>query len=336
VKLSTRLFTYVLITFGLLLAGSLATAQNPSRIRLAVADPIHSSVGVTALKFKEKVEAATEGRVQVEVFADGVLFGGDQNAAVNMLQTGALDALILSTSVYASFEPRMNALSLPFLFNDYDEFIRYLEGEPGQTLLASLERLNTEGLALMIRTSRNITNSVRPITAPADLQGLRLRVPNNRLWIEFFGALGASPVPMAFAEVYTALQLRTIDGQENPIEVIYANRFYEVQRYLSLTGHIRDAYILGVNRDFWNRFDAETQAALRQAAIETAQFKVEYDFGELDRKKSELREHGMQINELTAEQRAAFQEAALKLYPNFEPLVGADFMAETLRFLGGE
>jgi tripartite ATP-independent transporter DctP family solute receptor len=335
-KLNVQTLSRIFITAGLLITGSLAFAQAPNSIRLAVGDPIHSSVGVAAEHFKELVETATEGRVSVEIFPDGVLFGGDQNAAVNMLQDGSLDALILSTSVYASFEPRMNAISLPYLFNDYDEFTGYLEGEPGQTLLASLDRLNTEGLALMIRTFRHITNSRGPIETPADLQGLRLRVPNNRLWVEFFGPLGANPTPMSFTEVYTALQLRTIDGQENPVEVPLANSFYEVQDYLSLTGHIADAYVLGINQTLWNRFDAETQDVLHQAALDTARFKTEYDLGEADRIIAELEERGMQVNELTPEQRSVFQEEALRLYPDFESLVGADFMAETLRFLGRE
>lgn len=335
-KLNTQSLKCILITFALLITGSLAFAQNPTTIRLAVGDPIGSSVGVTAQHFKEQVEEATDGQIQVEIYPDGVLFGGDQNAAVNMLQDGSLDALILSTSVYASFEPRMNAISLPYLFSDYDEFTSYLEGEPGQILLESLDHLNTEGLALMIRTFRHITNSKRPIETPADLQGLKLRVPNNKLWVEFFGPLGANPTPMSFTEVYTALQLGTIDGQENPVEVPLANSFYEVQDYLSLTGHIADAYILGINQDLWSRFDLETQEILREAAQEASRFKTEYDLGEADRMIAELQEHGMQVNELTPEQIAAFQEEALKLYPSFESLVGADFMAETLRFLGRE
>jgi tripartite ATP-independent transporter DctP family solute receptor len=311
-----------------------STAFAQRTIRLAVGDPIASSVGLTAEDFAERVGEATGGQVQVEVFADGVLFGGDQNAAVNMVQNGSLDAVILSTSVYASFQPCMNAISLPYLFADYDEFVGYLEGQPGQDLLASLDRLNTEGLALMIRTFRHVTNSKRPITSPDDLQGLKLRVPNNKLWVEFFGPLGANPTPMNFTEVYTALQLGTIDGQENPVEVPLANKFFEVQDYLSLTGHLSDGYVLAFNQRVWESFDSDTQDALRNAAQETAQFKLEYDTGEEDRIVSELESLGMQVNRLSPEQKAAFQERALALYPNFESLVGEQCMADTLEFLG--
>ncbi|PWG61530.1 DctP family TRAP transporter solute-binding subunit [Sediminicurvatus halobius] len=320
---------------GVLACSGVATlAQGQETVRLAVGDPIGSAVGMSAEHFAEQVAEATDGQVEVEVFADGVLFGGDQNAAVNMVQNGSLDAVILSTSVYASFEPCMNAISLPYLFSDYDQFVDYLEGEPGQQLLASMDRLNTEGLALMIRTFRHVTNSVRPIESPEDLEGLTLRVPNNKLWVEFFGPLGADPTPMDFTEVYTALQLGTIDGQENPVEVPLANKFYEVQDYLSLTGHIADGYILAFNQDLWEEFDDETQSALRQAAQDTARFKLEHDLGEEERMVAELEDRGMEVNELTPEAREAFQERALELYPRFESLVGEQCMADTLDYLG--
>ncbi|PKL19606.1 MAG: C4-dicarboxylate ABC transporter substrate-binding protein, partial [Spirochaetae bacterium HGW-Spirochaetae-4] len=206
-------------------AGQQETTEKQTTIKLSIPDPANSSVGSFAKVFAEKVAEKTNGNVTIEVYPDGVLFGRDQNAAINMLEDGGLDALILSTSVFASFEPRMNAISLPYLFSDYDEFIGYLNGAPGQKLLNSLDRMNIVGLSLAIRTYRSITNSRGPISVPADLEGLKIRVPNNKLWVDFFGALGADPTPMNFSEVYTALQLKTIDAQENPVEVPLANKF---------------------------------------------------------------------------------------------------------------
>ncbi|MDW7673427.1 MAG: DctP family TRAP transporter solute-binding subunit [Bacillota bacterium] len=307
---------------------------EPVSVNLAVGDPIHSSVGVTAEYFARRVAEETDGRVEVTVFPDGTLFGGDQNAAVSMLEDGSLDAMILSTSVFASFEKKMNAISLPYLFSGYDEFVGFLEGEPGQELLASFDNQNSKGLALMIRTFRSVTNSRGPIAEPADLEGLKLRVPNNKLWVEFFGPMGADPTPMDFGEVYTSLQLGTIHGQENPVEVPLANKFYEVQDYLSLTNHIADAYALVFNKDLWDSFDAETQEILERVALETAQFKLDSDLAEEEEVIAELEEKGMQVNRLTEEQVAAFQEAALELYPKFEELVGKEFMEKTLDFLG--
>jgi TRAP-type transport system periplasmic protein len=320
---------------GLALPLRARRARAATTIRLAVGDPISSSVGVTAEKFAELAAAKTNGEVEIQVFPDGVLFGGDQNAAVNQLGSGTLQAVILSTNVFASFEPRMNAMSFPYLFSGYDEMLRYMAGEPGQTLLASLDRLNVEGLAMMLRTFRHVTTRETPITGPGDFQGLKLRVPNNQLFVKFFQAVGANPTPMAFTEVYTALQLAVIDGQENPVEVPLANRFYEVQNHLNLTGHIGDGYILGINKDTWNGLSPEVQEALREAAAETAAFKGEYDIAQEAEVIAELQERGMEVHELEADAREELQEIAQGLYPQFGELAGGqEFVEQSLAFLG--
>lgn len=303
-------------------------------LRLAVGDPAASAVGVTAEHFAEQVAEASDGRITVEVFPDGTLFGGDQNAAVNLLGNGTLDATLLSTSVYASFEPRMNALSLPYLFTDVEEFSEYLQGAPGTELLESLDKLDIEGVTMMTRTPRHTTNSVRPIEQPEDFEGLKLRVPQNDLWVKFFSSLGANPTPMDFKEVYTALQLGTIDGQENPLEVPVANKFFEVQDYLSLTGHISDGYVLGFNKAKWDALDTDAQEILTEAAEETAAFKLKYDNDEAEKTLETLEAEGVAINELSSDGRKAFQDAAMKIYPQVEDLIGKDFVASSLEFLG--
>ena len=133
-------------------------------LRMAVPDPAGSSVGRAATRFAELVAEKTGGEVTVEVFPDGVLFGGDQNAAITQLGSGALDGLILASSVYASFEPKMNAISLPYMFADYDQLKAYLGGEPGDELLASVDRLGIHGLGFFLRTFRDVTTKDRAIT----------------------------------------------------------------------------------------------------------------------------------------------------------------------------
>jgi len=298
-------------------AGQQETTEKQTTIKLSIPDPANSSVGSFAKVFAEKVAEKTNGNVTIEVYPDGVLFGRDQNAAINMLEDGGLDALILSTSVFASFEPRMNAISLPYLFSDYDEFIGYLNGAPGQKLLNSLDRMNIVGLSLAIRTYRSITNSRGPISVPADLEGLKIRVPNNKLWVDFFGALGADPTPMNFSEVYTALQLKTIDAQENPVEVPLANKFG-----------------IFMNDTVWSSFDAATQKLLKEAAVEAADHKNTTDIAEEEKIISQLEKNGMKVNRLTADQVKMFQNEAMKLYPKFESMVGPEFVKESLEFLG--
>ncbi|PRZ11608.1 TRAP transporter substrate-binding protein DctP, partial [Nesterenkonia sandarakina] len=173
---------------------------EPQTLRMALGDPAASSVGVTADHFAEQVAERSDGSIEIENHPDGTLFGGDQNAAVNLLGNGTLDCTIISTSVYASFDPKMNAMSLPYLFDDDEQFSEYLQGEPGQELLDSLESEGIKGIQMLTRTPRHITNSVQAIEEPGDLDGITIRVPQNELWVDFFGSLGANPTPMDFTE----------------------------------------------------------------------------------------------------------------------------------------
>jgi len=320
------------LVLGVAFAGGKAEVATKT-IRLGVGDPIDSSVGISAKFFADRVHELSDGAIKVEVYPDGILFGGDQNAAINMVEDGGLDATILAASVFSSFEPKFNAVCLPYLFADYDEFEAYLKGSPGQHLLTSLDEINIKGLSLMIRTFRNVTNSRRPITKPDDLRGLKIRVPNNKLYVEFFKVMGADPTPMNFNEVYTALQLKTIDGQENPVEVPLANKFYEVQPHISLTQHMADAYVLGMNQNLWKSFDSATQNLILQAANETADFKLEYDVNAETEILEELAAKGMAVNELSAAGKAEFEQKALSIYPLLSEMIGASFVQESLSFL---
>ncbi|MFN4062419.1 MAG: DctP family TRAP transporter solute-binding subunit [Paracoccus hibiscisoli] len=302
-------------------------------LRLAVPDPAGSSVGRAATRFSELVAEKTAGEVTIEVFPDGVLFGGDQNAAINQLGSGALDGLILASSVYASFEPRMNAISLPYLFQDYDQLQAYLGGEPGDELKASLDRLGVHGLGFFLRTFRNVTTRDTAITTAEDFNGLTLRTPNNALFVALFEALGANPTPMAFSEVYSALQLRAIDGQENPVEVPLNNRFAEVQGHLNLTRHVADSFLLALSDSAWDRIPEASRDAVQQAADEMI---AEHDAEEIAAEQAiivQLQEQGMQVNEFADGELALVQEIARAIYPQFQEQIGAEFMQKSLEFV---
>ncbi|MGO4852789.1 DctP family TRAP transporter solute-binding subunit [Phaeovulum sp. W22_SRMD_FR3] len=302
-------------------------------LRLAVPDPADSSVGRAASRFAELVAEKTGGDVAIQVFPDGILYGKDQNAAVNQLGSGALDGLILASSVYASFEPKMNAISLPYLFSDYDQLQGYLGGAPGAELLASLERLNIKGLGFFLRTFRNVTTREQVITKAEDFKGITLRTPNNPLFVRLFQALGANPTPMAFSEVYSALQLKAIDGQENPVEVPWNNRLYEVQGQLNLTRHLADSFLVGLSSAAWGKIPAEHQAAVQAAASEMI---AEHDAQEIAQEAEiigKLQGAGMQVNQFAEGELAKVQEIARSIYPEFEAQIGADFMKQSLAFV---
>jgi tripartite ATP-independent transporter DctP family solute receptor len=318
---------------ALSLPAFVAPAAAQTTLRLGVGDPAQSSVGQAASRFAELVEEKTGGEVQFQVFPDGVLFNSDQNAAINQLGSGALDGLILASSVYASFEPKMNAVSLPYLFSDYDELKAYLAGEPGQELLASLEDLGIHGLGMFIRTFRNVTTRETPITTLEDFEGVTLRVPNNPLFVELFDTLGANPTPMAFSEVYTALQLEAIDGQENPVEVPWNNKFYEVQNHLNMTQHVADSYVLALSQSAWDRIPDEHRAAVEEAADEMIEERNAREIAQEEEIIAQLQEAGMQVNRFEEGELQRTQEAARGIYDQFRDQIGSEFMDQSLEFV---
>lgn len=296
-------------------------------------DPAESSVGRAATRFAELVAEKTGGEVAIQVFPDGILYGKDQNAAINQLGSGALDGLILATSVYASFEPKMNAIFLPYLFSDYDQLKAYLAGEPGQDLLASMERLNIKGLGFFLRTFHNVTTRETAITTAEDFAGLNLRTPNNPLFVSLFQALGANPTPMAFSEVYSALQLKAIDGQENPVEVPFNNRLYEVQGHLNMTQHLADSFLVALSSAAWQKIPAEQHSAVQEAAAEMI---AEHDAQEIAAEAEiieKLKAAGMQVNALADGELAKIQTVARGIYPQFEEQITPEFMQKSIDFV---
>lgn len=302
---------------SLLLAGT----ADAEMLTLSTPDADTSEITLAAKRFAQLVNEKSGGDLEVRVFPNGQLYGGDPSAAVKQLAGGSLDMLLNSTSLYATFNPKFSAIAVPYLFKDVDQLRAYLDSDMGKELQSDLSEIGITGLDLWPRPLRQITNSKRPITQPDDLKGLKLRVPNNPLWVEFFGAMGAAPTPMAFAEVYNALQLGVVDGQENPVNVPVSAKLYEVQKYLSLTNHIADAWVFGVNPARLDSLTEEQRALLAEAADETEAWKAANDAADIEKSIATLKENGMEVNSLTDEQRAAFVAVAKGLYGDFAKLV---------------
>lgn len=307
-----------LIAAAALMSVSIAHAET---LTLSTPDADTSEITVAAKKFAEIVSAKTKGELTIKVFPNGTLYGGDPSAGVKQLAGGSLDLLLNSTSLYATFNPKFTAIAIPYQFRDIKQLRSYLDSDLGQELQSDLSKIGIKGLDLWSRPLRQITNSKVAITSPADMKGMKLRVPNNPLWVEFFGAMGAAPTPMAFAEVYNALQLRVVDGQENPINVPVSAKLYEVQKYVTISNHIADAWVLGMNPARYDGLSDAFKAALNDAAKETEAWKAENDNGDIAKSIATLKANGMEVNELTDEQRKAFVDVAAGLSDKFSALV---------------
>ncbi len=302
---------------------------------LSTPDPDAASVSVAAKEFAKVVAEKSNGSIEIKVHPNGTLYGGDPSAAVKQLGAGSLDMLVLSTSLYANFIPKFSAISIPYLFDDKDQFVSFLNGDLGAELLSSASELDIHGLGYWTRDFRQITNSKNPITKPEDLKGVKLRVPNNPLWVEFFKGTGAVTTPMDFGEVYNALQLKTIDGQENPIGVVTTAKIYEVQKYLTMSNHMADGWVVGINQAKFDGLTKEQQQILTDASKEIQGWALDYDTKESKTAIEFLEKEGVKVNELTSEQQKLFVEVSKKAYPVFKGLVKDDeFFDKVLEFVG--
>lgn len=323
------------LLMGLLMALAAHVAVANTSLTLSTPDPDTSEITVAARKFAELVAAKTGGQVDVKVFPNGQLYGGDPSAAVRQLSGGSLDMLLLSTSLYANFNPKFTAISVPYLFDDTAQLRAYLSGPLGQELLGDLGKIGIQGLGMWQRPFRQITNSRKAITGPQDLAGMKLRVPNNPLWVEFFGKMGAVPTPMAFGEVYNALQLRVVDGQENPINIPVSAKFFEVQKYVTLSNHMADGWVLAVNPAKFAALPEAQRRAIQAAAAEAEAWKFANDSADASRSLEFLKSKGMEVNALTPAQQQAFVKVSKELYPRFLILVkDPAFFDKTLSAVG--
>ena len=326
----SKFFTALLITCmsGLLLAGCGAKqeakpAAAPSQpqvktIKLAHVvnekDPYH----ITCLKFKEVVETKSQGKIKVDIFPNASL--GDERALIEGMQMGTVQAGVITNGPIGNFLPELAVFEMPFLFASEAEAYKVLDGPVGQKMLAKFETINLKGLAFAERGFRNLTNSKRPVRTPADAAGLKIRVMENPVFIDTFKALGVNAVPMAWTEALTALQQKTIDGQENPVNVAFAFKLQETQKYFSMTKHTYSPATIVMSKKFFDSFDKPSQDILLAAAKESAQYVRKWGADQMTEQFKAIKAGGMEI--ITDIDTKAFQVAVKPVYEKYGPKFG--------------
>lgn len=304
-------------------------------LNLSVPDPEGSYIHQAAVEYASRVSEYSGGSITINISANGSLYGGDAAAGIKQLSAGSLDMVILSTSLYCSFDPSFYMISVPYLFDDQEQLTDYLNSETGLELMNSVSSMGIDCVGRWTRSFRKVTNSLRPVNTPADLAGMVLRVPNNTLYVEFFAKCGAVCTPMNFSEVYNALQLKTLDGQENPVDVPYSNSFWEVQKYISETNHMADAWLVGINSNKMATLSENQQEAIRRAGEEVQGWNVEFMAEEDEKALQVLLDNGMEFNPIDDASRQEFVAVAQSLYPVFKGLVANDTLFDaTVAFCG--
>lgn len=325
-RMNKRLFAVTLslvALMGLALAGP-ALAKTYT-IKMAYVVPETQSTHIAAAEvFKPYVEEASEGRIKVELYPNGQL-GGDRQA-IESVQLGTVHMTIPAVAVLSGFEPKFQVFDLPFVFKSKEAAYKALDGELGDRLAALLIPLGMRNLAFAENGFRHVSNDKGPITKPEDLAGFKIRTMENPVHMATFKALGANPTPISFGELYTALQQKVVDAQENPIPLVYTSKFYEVQKYYSLTGHVYAATVVLVNDAFFTSLPEDLQDILVEGAVRYRTYQRELSQKQDEEMIAKLREAGMEVNELTEEQKRAFIEKTLPVYDQFADEIGADLI----------
>ena len=310
---------------GLLLTGVASHADEirERTLRFAFQNVKEHPQGQGAQKFADLLGEKSGGKIKVRLFPGGTL-GGDVQT-VSALQGGTLDITVLNSGILAAQAPDYAMLDFPFLFNNVEEAHAVIDGPVGQKLAAQLDSKGLVGLGYWDLGFRNLTNSKHPVTKLEDMQGLKIRVIQSPIYLETFSALGANPVPMAFPEVYTGLEQHTIDGQENPFTVIEGNKFYEVQKYLSVTGHIFNPQSLIISQKTWNRLNEDEKAMIRAAAAEAQTFQREVTAASMDKAKATLAA-AMTVNEISPAEKDRLRERVKPVVDKFAKSLDGDLV----------
>ncbi|MBL8588203.1 MAG: TRAP transporter substrate-binding protein [Methylobacteriaceae bacterium] len=257
--------------------------------------PTSDSWQTASLAFADKVKAKTGGKIEVQVFPNGAL--GSDPQMISAVRGGTLDITLTGNPFFTGMAPQLNVLDLPFLFDSRAHAARVLDGAIGEGLRKDLEGSNLKALATWEVGWRNLTNSRRPVATAADIKGLKIRTTPNPAHVKAFQLLGAAPTPMPFTELFTALETKTVDGQENPVTLILNAKFYEVQKHLSLTRHAFTSAPLVMNKQKFDALAPDLQKALVETAIEMAAAQRKMNEDAEGSSLAELKKNGMQAVE---------------------------------------
>lgn len=279
--------------------------------------------GQAAEKWAELVEKRSDGRITLRVYPNSQLVSGDQTRELSAMRQGLIDMAVGSTINWSPQVPELNLFSLPFLMPDTQAVDAITGGEAGDMVFAAIESRGVIPLAWGENGFRELSNSKLPIDSLEDLEGLKIRVVGSPLFQDTFAALGANPTQMSWADAKPALTTGAVDGQENPLAVFDVARIDQVgQQYLTLWHYMNDPLIFAVNQRVWQQLPAEDRELLRQAAIDAGQWEIETSREQRSERLAAIRERGVEVIELSDEQRQAFVDATQSVYEKWTPQVG--------------
>ncbi len=326
-----KLLRSVLLATGLaaaILAPLAASAQDikPRLIRFGYGLSESSNQGRAVKFFVEEMSKRSGGKLKVKGFADASL--GSDIQMQNALIGGAQEMMVGSTATLVGIVKDFAVFDLPFLFNNEQEADAVFDGPFGQKLAAKLNDKGLVGLVYWENGFRNLTNSKRPVEKVEDLKGIKLRVMQNPVYIDMFNGFGANAVPLSFSELFTAMETGTVDGQENPVTTIQSSKFYEVQKYLTISKHVYSPWIVLASKRWYDGLSNDERKIINEAAVASRDFERKDSREASKQSIAYLKDKGMQINELSDAELGRMREMVKPAMDKFAADGGADLLNE--------
>jgi len=319
--------TLLAVVAAAVVAPAFAQDIKPRLIRFGYGLNEQSNQGRAVKLFAEEVEKASGGKMKVRAIGAAAL--GPDVQMQQALIGGAQEMMVGSTATLVGITKEMALWDTPFLFNNAQEADAILDGPIGQKVMDKLQEKGLVGLVYWENGFRNLTNSKRPVAKLEDLDGIKLRVMQNQVFLDSFKTLGANAVPLPFPELFPALETKAVDGQENPYNTILSSKFYEVQKYLTVTNHVYSPWIVLVSKKWWDGLSKDEQKVLLDAAKKSRDFERKDTREEAAKALADLKAKGMQVNELPAAEANRMREKLAKVNAGIADNIGKDLWNET-------
>lgn len=300
-------------------------------IKVGHVEPEDRSTHKALVEFKKGIEERSEGKLKVEIYPNGAL-GGDVQLTESVAM-GTLDAALPSTSVLTTYSEKFGILDMPYIFQSSEAAFNAMDGEVGEYFNKSLQEQGIENLGYSYNGPRSTTTNTGAIEKPEDLKGVKMRVMESPIFIDYYKTLGANPTPMSFTELYTGLQQGTVQAQENPPSLIYANKFYEVQKYLSVDEHVHNFLAFIFNKAKYDGLSADLQNILKEEAKKYVDTQREMELKDNQEAIEKLAsEGGLSVNTLSEEQKKVLADALKPMYEKYEKTFGPELFEMCEKF----
>ena len=306
--------------------GAMAADIKDRTIKYAVIYDMKHPHGLGAQKFADLVAQRSDNKIKVKIYPNATL--GGEIVIISAMQGGTVEMAAMATSQLVGVIKDFAALDLPFLFNNEMEVDRVVDGAIGKMFLDKMPEKGLIGLSWFEHGFRNLTNSRRPVTKLEEIQGLKLRVEQNAVAVDTWNALGANAVPMPFPELYTALEQKVVDGQENPYSTVDSSKFYEVQKYLSVTKHKYTPLVVTVSKKFWDQLSTDEKKLIQDAATEAAVYQRKANRDLSEQYVQSLKKAGMQVNEISAAELARMRAKVQPVVDKYSAQIGGTLVKD--------